>query len=230
MDLSESRVLAFVPKHNSHGKRDVTGAFLPEAKRFVAAAASGSVVTIDNHLTFARRRRAVLAELGKPEHSANLDAVAFFCHGWISGVQLGFGMRSVRQLAEGLGWVAASDFLVVPLYCCSTGDDPEDDPLSAAGTGDGSFADKLRDNLCAEPVAYNRVVAHSTVAHTTRNPMVLFFDGMGTPDGGVGGYAPVLPSSANWGAWKRGLRGATDLRFRFPFMTVGDIHAELGES
>jgi hypothetical protein len=225
MNLSESRVLAFAPHDNSHGKRDATGAFIPEARRFAAAAGDGSVHLFDNSRPFAQRRREVLKRIAA--HDGELDAVAFFCHGWISGMQAGFGMRSVGKLATALQGVAGSDFLVVPLFCCSTGDDPDDDPLSAVGTGEGSFADKLRDELCKRGVIYSRVMGHTTVAHTTKNPRVVFFDGMGTPEGVEGGYAPVKPGTKSWKVWRRALR-VGDFRFRFPFMTAGEIHAELG--
>lgn len=227
MNLSESRVLAFAPLHNSHGKRDATGAFIPEAHKFLNAADSGKIVLFDNSKAFRLRRREVLWHIAEyRENKGQLDAVAFFCHGWISGMQAGFGMRSVGRLATVLHGVAGSDFLVVPLFCCSTGDDPDDDPMSAVGTGDGSFADKLRDELCKRGVVYNRVMGHTTVAHTTKNPCVVFFDGMGTPEGVEGGYAPVKPGTKSWGPWRRALR-VGDFRFRFPFMTAGEIHAEL---
>jgi len=69
-------------------------------------------------------------------------------------------------------------------------------------------------------------VGHTTVAHTTKNPMVLFMDGMGVPDGGVGGYPPVSPKSINWAAWKKALQ-TTDLRYRMPYMSPAEIHDEL---
>lgn len=223
MELSESRVLAFAPAHNAHGKRDATGAFIPEAKRFVAAASEGELHLFDNRKPFAQRRREVLGVLAEYEP---VDAVAFFCHGSMRSIQAGFGMRSVKQLAGELDGVSRSDFLVVPLYCCSTGDDPNDDPMSAPGTGEGSFADALRDELCRHDIKYNRVMGHTTVAHTTKNPHVIFFDGMGTPEGVEGGYAPVKPGTKAWAPWRRALR-AGDFRYRFPFMTPGEIHAEL---
>ena len=74
-----------------------------------------------------------------------------------------------------------------------------------------------------------RVVGHTTVAHTTMNPMVLFMDGMGVPGGGVGGDPPVSPKSANWDAWKAALHN-TNLRFRMPYMPAAAIHAELTQN
>lgn len=214
------KTLCFRPRHNSPGKHDVTGAFAPEADKFLGLH-GGKVHAFDNRRPMGARRREVL-EILRATPFANYDAVAFFCHGWATGIQAGFTRAHVRELAEAVRGFGTD----VALYCCSTGADPQDSPKEAAGTGENSFADKLRDALCALGDVDCSVVAHSTVAHTTKNPHVLFFDGMGSPVGGTGGYYPVAPGSALWRAWRKRLR-ETDLRLRMPFMSVADIHAEL---
>lgn len=230
--LKQQKVLVFVPTHNVEGKSDVTGAFIPEAKKFIALAKPGSrTVQFDNSKGMPARRAQVLDALVKAKLEG-FTSVAFFCHGWLDGMQAGFTRKQAPELAAAIHAAVSSPpnvitkDVVVPLYCCSTGDDPQDDPLEAVGTGDDSFADKLRDALCAEGQVQCRTMGHTTVAHTTKNPMVLFMDGMGVPDGGVGGYPPVSPKSANWGAWKKALQG-TDLRFRMPYMSPVEIHQEL---
>lgn len=219
------RPLIFIPLHNSKGKRDVTGAFLPEAIAFKLQH-GGVVYSVDNSLPMARRRAEVLRKIERERDFFN--TVAFFCHGWQDGIQLGFNRKNVRELARALFEYGAlnDNDMVVALYCCSTGEDPQDKPLEAVGTGDNSFADKLRDALCEQGEINCRIVAHSTAGHTTQNPHVLYMDGMGSNLGGVGGYAPVGPKSKLWVKWKKALR-TTDLRFRFPYMTVAEIHAEL---
>ncbi len=231
--LRDQRILIFVPQHNAKGKKDVTGAFLPEAQKLRKLAAEGSfIVTIDNSKPFSRRRKQCNAALDQLiEANIFFDSVAVFCHGWLNGIQIGYSRKTVGQFAcriVCLSWNI--DTVTVPLFCCSTGEDPDDDPLTAVGTGDDSFADKLRDAICAEGSDLCRVMAHTTVAHATSNPNVLFMDGMGTPDGGVGGYPPVSPKSKNWVPWKRALRDRRNntLRLRMPYMQVADIHTELG--
>lgn len=226
--IEDQVVLAFAPTTNSPGKKDATGAFLPEARAFVRLAKPTSeLVLIDNKQPFHLRRRAVLSALDAHVGSG-VSSVAFFCHGFRSGLQLGFRLPHIQGLAARISQVCAGVAPVVALYCCSTGADAEGDPLSAPGTGENSFADRLRDRLCMEGAVDCRVMAHTTVAHTTMNPMVVFMDGMGVPDGGVGGYAPVAPGSANWPRWRRTLRDkAATLRYRMPFMTAASIHAEL---
>jgi hypothetical protein len=229
--LSDQLILAFVPKYNSEGKKDATGAFHPEAAAFKALARpGGAIYQFDNNKPMAARRKEILRVLeGCTDDYVRMPTtVAFFCHGWADGIQAGFTRKTVGELARAISLATGGDNGTVPLFCCSTGDDEQDDPLESAGFGDNSFADKLRDALCAEGETYCRVMAHSKPAHTTMNPKALFFEGMGVPDGGVGGYAPVGPKSPNWAAWKRALQ-KTDLRFRFSYMTPAEIHAELSK-
>jgi len=232
MTLTRQKVLIFVPKLNTEGKKDATGAFMPEAKAFAALARTGSrIYRFDNTKALPKRRAEVLAELDRSKNEG-FTAVALFCHGWLDGVQAGFLRRHAVEFAHAINAAVSSapnavtTDVTVALYCCSTGKDPQDDPLTAAGTGDDSFADKLRDALCAAGQVDCRVMAHASKAHTTMNPMVLFMDGMGVATGGVGGYAPVSPKSGDWSAWKKALR-TTDLRFRMPFMSPAEIHEAL---
>lgn len=232
MPLEKQKLLIFTPKSNVEGKKDATGAFHPEAETFASLARPGSrIYQFDNIKPLPRRRAEVLSELERSK-GAGFTSVAFFCHGWLNGIQAGFMRPHVRELAQAIHAAVSSPpnvvttNVTVPLYCCSTGQDPQDDPLSAAGTGDDSFADKLRDALCAAGQVDCRVMAHTVAAHTTKNPMVLFMEGMGVASGGVGGYPPVSPKADSWAAWKSALQN-TNLRFRMPFMSPAEIHAEL---
>lgn len=234
MPLEKQKLLIFTPKSNVEGKKDATGAFHPEAETFASLARAGSrIYQLDNLKPFARRRAEVVAELERAK-GGGFTSVAFFCHGWLDGIQAGFLRRHAGELAQAIHAVVSSSpnavttDVVVPLFCCSTGQDPQDDPITAAGTGDDSFADKLRDALCAAGQVDCRVMAHTVAAHTTKNPMVLFMDGMGVATGGVGGYAPASPKSESWSAWKSALQ-STSLRFRMPYMSPAEIHAELSQ-
>lgn len=147
-------------------------------------------------------------------HRAAGGRVAIFCHGWANGLQL-VPMVRIRDLAHILAEHRAP---VVTLYACSTADGP-------ATGGDGGFADRLRDALCAAGAVACRVDAHATAGHATRNPYVRRFEGMGVATGGVGGQWIVTPKSALWGPWARALKG--DLRWEFPLLSVAEIHARL---
>lgn len=216
--------LAFAPLHNSPGKKDATGAFQPESDSWIACRhdngdADWAHVLVDNKLPSAKQRAAVLAAIG--DHSA--DHIAFFCHGWKTGIQFGFGMQHLDTIAQtimialshGFAWPWVS----VALYACSTADGP------GAG-GDGGFADGLRDAFCRAGVTLCTVDAHDRPGHTSKNPYVRRFEGMGSKVGGTGGYWIVAPGSPLWKPWVKALRD-TDLRFRFPSMSIAEIHDEL---
>lgn len=228
--LSRPEVLIVRPSHNSHGKHDVTGAFDPEAKAFAAlhGISPYQIAVIDNRnprMTRAEEFNDLLAK-HKPR------VVALFCHGYMHGTQLTANSPGHR---DGDSWrplweemVSLLSFHpnpVVILYACSTGDDPDGDPDTAPGSGDGSFADLLRDRLCEAGARHNRVVAHTTAAHTTMNPFVKFFDGGGSPIGGTG--APLLAAHRGkyFPALRRLLR--TDWRFKFPFKSLSTVHEDL---
>lgn len=227
--MNRKRMLVFVPGFNTPGKKDVTGAFEPEARRYMKTVCDlkSSIVTLDNRRPFDKLASGVLDAISMADDGP-YDGVAFFCHGWKSGIQLGFNNRNVEQLARAVYALFQHSFPVIALYCCSTGGDVKSSKTSP-GTGDNSFADLLRDALCREISAdgdapFCRVMAHETVAHTTKNPRVRFFDGFGSPDGGMGGYRPVKLNGELWKTWVKELRSdESELRFRMPHMEVSEI-------
>lgn len=227
------RILCFAPRYNTEGKYDATGAFQPEARGFAKALFARGEVSLalfDNAKSMVQRRADVTAVIKRSRDETGARPwtdLAFFCHGWGAGIQAGFRRQDAGLLAALAYDLCGSPItLTVALYCCSTGQDMPETNVSAAGTGDNSFADCLRDALCRRGATHARVMAHSTVAHTTTNPNARFFDGMGSAVGGAGGYAVVSPKSGLWPLWKAQLKTGT-LRFRFPFMSVAEIHAEL---
>ena len=201
----------FAPLRNTPGRNDVTGAFLPEAHRFVAVnALPGGVRIFDNGLPFAQRREQVEMAF---DGASNVDVVAFFCHGWKTGIQAGYRMPNVPELALLLKKVA-SPHLTVLLYACDTARDGDaelgDDQVDGPG-GEGGFADAMRDELSRLRVNA-RVYGHTTEGHCTQNPRVRVFD---TSVAAMpGGRWLVEPGSAGWKQWATELRGS-DRRFTF---------------
>ena len=182
-------------------------------------------------LALPRRLDRVLLALAK---DTGLRQVAFFCHGWSSAIQLCPAAR-VHELARAIRAASADTAPVVTLYACTTGSDtdaktPErgEGPHGDAPGGDGGFADQLRDALCAEGAVDCIVDAHTVEGHTTRNPYVRRFAGCGVATGGVGGQWLVTPRSALWDRWVHAVKG--ELRWRFPTMMLGEIHAELANA
>lgn len=223
--------IAFAPQHNTGTKKDATGAFQPEMVRWITHIKDQGDTNWINHVINNRLSAAEMrADVIKHISEFKPDRIAFFCHGWKTGIQFGFGMKHVKELAKtiieadqiGADLAAISGGRmhapIITLFCCLTADGPID--------GDGGFADRLRDELCIAGAVNCRVDAHTTAGHTTRNPNVRRFDGLGSPVGGMGGQHIVAPGSALWARWVKALKTG-DLRFRFSAMEVAEIHEEL---
>jgi hypothetical protein len=201
--------LAFTGDRNRPGKRDWSGAFLPEAKRY------SEYITATPLDASAKAQRAwIIDDLRERRPSE----VAFFCHGLANKIELGFSKANVDELALALAEVACDR---VALYCCSTGGGP------GIG-GDSGFADSLRDAMCHAGLVHCRVLAHRTSGHCSMNPNKRLFEGRGSPVGGVGGVDIVRPGSELWGVWKRRLRDARDpLRWQLLELGIEGVHREL---
>lgn len=194
------KALALHVTRDTPGKKDATGAFIPEAKAFARLHACERVGA-----DFREQVEAALAA------RRDLEAVAFFCHGLRRELRVGYSTmhRGVERLADAIA-SATGPHIVMPLYACSTG---------ASDTG---FAALLAQALY-ERGKTGHVDAHTTAAHTTRNPHVRRFE-----LGAARGAWLVEPGSTDWRRWVEALRG--DLRFRFPFMTADDVRAEVRKS
>lgn len=218
------RALVFAPMHNSDGKRDATGAFIPEARGFCLhhkLMPDHVVKLFNNYLPMEARAVQVTLWIRRAV-PRSVDTVALFGHGWKEGIQHGFRLGDAARLAQALSEVCTKTPTII-LYCCDTGrdDDAErDDDKQAAPGGDGGFADKLRDELGRRAIAAT-IYAHTTAGHTTCNPWVRRFD----PGEMCGGHYVISRQSDLWQDWCRALRGT--LRFRFPFMTTEEIEREL---
>lgn len=233
-------IIAFAPTTNKPGInaatgrpwKDATGAFIPEAKAFIdhhkkKPAGEAELVMIDNTKSEAAMREKVLAELARPRQQ-QLHGVAFFCHGMKDRIQLGIRKVHIPDLVSALrGHTELS--VSVTFYACDAARDDDgqrDDDLAEFG-GDNGFADKVRDELCVRGLNRCVVDAHTTAAHTTKNPHVRRFEGMGSSVGGVGGYYIAPQKSASWKKWVALLK--TDFRFEFPYMSTADIHLRLAK-
>jgi hypothetical protein len=233
--MTDKNILIFHSSKNVHGRRDATGAFIPEARKFakIHGVPDDQVIGVPCIGTSkAKRRQMVLDGLSKADAWA--DAVAFFCHGWATGIQFGFGLKQIPELAEML-YDSCFDNAKVILYCCSTAENKEkgNNRVISVGT-DGGFADELRDEMARQGLADCQVDAHLTAGHTTRNPYVVRFLGESVEDkaqGATGGAYLVAPGSQYWRKWRNALwskvPGLRDLRFEFPFMSELEVKQAL---
>lgn len=222
-------IIGFSPTTNTPPKKDATGAFIPEGRNFMKfhKQPPGNLVMVDNTKPHAAMKKAVFDTL-RSGSVTQIDGVAFFCHGLRDRIQFGIRKADLPELARLIAAKTDKSTLPVTLYCCDTGrDDDADrgDDLAEFG-GDNGFADHLRDELCKAGIVNCVVDSHTTAAHTTTNPDVRRFEGMGSPVGGVGGYYLVPRGSKLRRAWINALK--TDLRFEFPYLTTAQILARLG--
>jgi len=249
--LTDAEVVIFVPEYNSPGKRDATGAFHPGAAdfcEFYKLDPKKVIHKIDNTASKTFRAKQLLSRMSnartlweETEDYLYPQVYVFFCHGFKAGIQLGIYSPTPGYILtrdDRQHWIEFVTLLgrhpapVVVLYACSTGDDPDDDSDSAPGSGDNGFGDLLRDNLCVRGCTYNRVVTHSTAGHTFYNPNIRIMDGLGSPLGGHGGVDVAKPGTAVFSKLNRHLKvrkGMPGYGFvwRFPFMSIADMHTEL---
>jgi hypothetical protein len=216
------RALVLTPNRN-HNRSDYTGAFAPESKRFCELwDIPHARYAIDIGPSYSLRRKETFRciEDAVTRQDGELELLAVFCHGWVNGLQVGWLRQNLREVAAFLSDYVTPD-VRIPLYCCLAGG------TDTRGVGgDGGFADRLRDALCERGITECQVDAHTTSGHTTWNPYVLRFSGEGSPTGGQGGHWLVAPKGKLWRPWVQRLK-TTDLRLRFPWMTVAEIHEEL---
>lgn len=222
-------VIAIYADHNTGGKRDSSGAFEPEARRF-ARLHGGVAVPFDNRASKAQRRAEVERLIWETSVDS-YDCVALFCHGYRLGMQTGHDRKTVDGLAEVIGLRCAPG-APIALYACDAARDADRDRKDdnvPGPAGEGGFADLLRDALLERGYQGGHVDAHTTVAHTTRNPFVRrFYVDPEARDSG--GDWLVAPGSPLWARWRRVLWEKAEprgVRFLFPFMSVAELHAAL---
>lgn len=201
--------IAIAPMHNSSGKKDATGAFLPEARAF-AKLHGGRVLTFDNRKP-SKDRFVEVIDLLRGRHA---HCVAFFCHGLKTSLQVGATLRNVHVLAAALRDCGAT---TVPLYACDAArnaDRDHADDMADGPGGVGGFASSLASHGF-------RVDAHVTTGHATSNPHVRRFDR--APEG----EWLVTPGSPWWRTWKTALREDATFRLSFPLWSSERLVAEL---
>lgn len=198
----EERILILTPSANAH-RQDFAGAFKPESltlekiyggqatiERVPVASIDPATLRVHaDQRTFEGAAQAVLAKIsdGTP-----WTRIVLLCHGWATGLQLGFrtGKRRGKDLKHWEQLIAALKDLPslksVTLFACSAGKEPLSKTTSP-GTGDNSLADLLRDQCGVT------VIAHTTAGHATRNPDLIVFERSAVPV--LGGIVPCARKS-----------------------------------
>lgn len=185
---------------------DFTGAFLPEANRYLnyyddrySVTEQGELKHISLGVSDREQRKHILGAI----YTHEPYEVAFFCHGLTTKIELGFGNLTVDELANALKFVGCER---VALHACLT------------GKLDWGFAATLAKKLGPG----SRVLGSTTSGHTSRNPNRRLFTG----EGGNGWI--VHPSDPEWREWKRRMRDGNDpLRWQLIEKTRPEILKEL---
>lgn len=223
--------LIFYSNVNTHGKRDATGAFIPEALAFqeyhgIQPEFCIGVDCSKYHMSKKRRDKVFTAISSRK----NLDLIAFFGHGWPDGIQFGINRRHIPQLVDALN-EPSPDLKVVLYACLAAENDVRDSSITDLGPAtDGGFADLLRDELARNGVTDGWVDGHKTAGHTTWNPHVVRFLCETVTDeerGGEGGAYLVAPGSQLWREWCYVLKNNQAVRHWFPVQTEMEIKTGL---
>ena len=215
--MNKENTIIIYSSKNVKGRKDATGAFIPEAKAF----AKYHGIPEENMLGVpcpgmkADKRRAMVTDFIKNGPCREIDMIAWFGHGYSSGIQFGFTKNNVFDLLDALLFKANDDLKQV-LYACSTASaNKESRNIRMPGT-DGGFADTLRDEMFREGFRGGWVDAHLQPGHTTKNPYILrFLCNEERVEQGGGSYL-VHPNSSDWNIWSKAIR-TTNLRFDFPY-------------
>ena len=91
------RAIAFVPTTNAKGKKDVSGAFLPEALHWLdlhGVHPDRGLRRFDNTLSKKGRRQDVHDQLIASGYHKPIEHVLFFCHGLRDSLQTGHSCRT----------------------------------------------------------------------------------------------------------------------------------------
>lgn len=224
------KLVAFYDHNDAPGKKDATGAFIPQALRFgKRRRAAGDLVSLfpyeDADPSKARRRQSITNGIRTAaQKEGPFDAYVYFGHGLRRSLPSGgFDLTTLPELVQAIRDTATpTKRIVVTLFACSSGEAP-----GRGIDGDGGLADILRDML-SEQGFTGWVDAHTTAAHTTENPYCRRFvmDGKGAA---IGGQWIVEPRSELWAEWKRRLDDDEVFRFAFPYMSVDEIRRALAK-
>jgi hypothetical protein len=226
MKTAEQRNIAVIYSAvNKPPKNDAIGAFIPEALAFQKChgVPNENMFGFNWHEKAEKRRKDLIEHIWKCGKDQPLDAIAFFCHGWPSGIQAGFTKKYINELVTAINLVSR-DYLEIVFYACLTAEnDTIDKWIENIGPATkGGFADTLAMELGKLGIS-GHVDAHKKAGHTTWVPYVVRFI-----NSGIESRASWLvePKSESWNKWVKALR-KTDMRFRFPFMTELEIKNEL---
>lgn len=208
---------------NMKGRKDATGAFIPEAKRLQKHLLETNEfydVTMapikTTGVSMAKRREQVEEVL----KSDTFEHIYFLCHGYKNGIQFGYKWRwgavKLANLVHNAGDLEPES---VTFYCCSVAKDKE------------NFAKWVFNEMSCLKWSNNKVqvFGHYTAGHTTMNPRIKIYKTGCNPfiwsNQGVPGYNELIQGDKKQ-AQKNLQNPNHKLRFTIPFLP--DVMIENG--
>jgi len=203
-----AKKIIFYTTTDSPCKKDATGAFIPEAKKF--AAYHGDVVLCGipcRGQSRDQRAQRVYDELAKHD---KVESVVFACHGHPTHFQHGFGIRGKHRISKLASILSVKSVKSVVFYCCSVA-------RPNLKVGPYSLCGEL--HRCMRTFGHNTaVIGHTTAGHTTWNANVKVFI-----NGDYAGKFIVDPGSPDWKKWCDKLRKHPTYRYQFPYDAELDL-------
>lgn len=238
-----AKTLIITPDRNSRGRSDYSGAFDIEADALELLMGKENIDRLEFNLTGPIDERSAQVISGLYDlavQKKTYEAVALFMHGTSSGIQAGFHKKNVWQFADALLPLCADPKkLTVTLYCCSVAGER----MVGSNNMCPSFAGVLRDALAVRGVTDVNVYGHATRGHTTYNPYVKVWQGLGVTQPGTDGLWVVRPpnevASPFWRTWVKALKAhepadlficgheAKYLRLLFPYISFPQLYLSL---
>lgn len=225
--MEGKNILVMYSNTNVKGKRDATGAFIPEAKRFAAhhEVPDENMIGIRCPGVPSKKRfEEVCMEL---RNRSEIQWIALFCHGYSNGMQFGMSKKNIPQLVQYMK-MSCSDDVRMTLYACSTASTSKKTRQRSAPGTDNGYADKLRDEMLRCGFRGGWIDAHLTPGHTTENPFVMRFYSEPRFENDwdlPGGEWLVSPKSSIWKQWKRCVQHEKSMfRYRFTMYTEYQLY------
>lgn len=210
--------IIFYTATNRPLKKDATGAFVPEAKKYsnylkrVFPNAHVVLVPIKTRGRMAwQMRKQVEAAFLKYNGEVEFDGVSFFCHGWKTGMQFGYKWESGAKRLMKVIEKNNIEVKMINFYSCLVCKDAENFArwiYKAKTTFTGNF----------------QVFGHYTAGHTSTNPNIkIYLDAFKPFMWSKREYDSynMLVSPTNSDATKKEMRNdESNLRFAMPFVPV----------
>jgi len=186
------------------GKKDATGAFIPEAKALERILQSRGENVVSEGISRMTRLDHALDGL------RNVESLSVFCHGWPLGVELlernQSGAETVARDCEKFG------IKFLNLFACSAAQ--ESHPHGCYARWIAESAHSLGHLM--------QVFGHETAGHTSWNPKARFYWSLSE---GVQTERAVDPGCDGWDTWRafrKRLREDQEYRLTLPFIFDGD--------